>query len=493
MEPRLLFLGAPSVQLQVASDFVNLYYKTLRQHPELLLNTFYRVSSIITRAEAGSDGTEMSIYDLDQKLKATDHGGFQMDILAVDSQGSLMGGILVNVTGSISRGYQKRRNFVQTFFLVPQEVGYFVKNDIFRYLDREVDSETMSLEPVAQHDSGGSESGSSWSPQTDQEVHVMPVVDETYKSVGNATSTPWVKVVVEEILGTEQEVSPLIPAPEVEAGADETVTLVGSEQEAWQELVPGSTPEMELAAEETVRSVEGEKKKGTAFPTEVEKQEGTTISKSELEAVVEVLEAEDDNIQKSGTLLETTVTNDEQLFPLLAPGPQAKQTLEEVPKRFVDQTLSYASVLRANEVARHTFSSTSSAPRRVHSHSSHSYLPRVSTTSQLVLEKLNKIASSAVDERTVYIKNLPVSTSASDLEVELRRVGPINAGGVTLKGQNDGVRYAFVKFKDSASAKAAIESSPISFGGRTVYICKKRSVSRTEGVRAGHGPGRRGQ
>jgi hypothetical protein len=46
-----------------------------------------------------------------------------------------MGGVLVMVSGSLSTKSTGKRNFTQTFFLAPQEKGYFVLNDIFRYLD----------------------------------------------------------------------------------------------------------------------------------------------------------------------------------------------------------------------------------------------------------------------------------------------------------------------------------------------------------------------
>ena len=40
------------------------------------------------------------------------------------------------VSGSVHlKNFAGRRNFVQTFFLAPQEKGYFVLNDIFHFID----------------------------------------------------------------------------------------------------------------------------------------------------------------------------------------------------------------------------------------------------------------------------------------------------------------------------------------------------------------------
>jgi hypothetical protein len=42
------------------------------------------------------------------------------------------------VSGSVHlKNFEGRRNFVQTFFLAPQEKGYFVLNDIFHFIDED--------------------------------------------------------------------------------------------------------------------------------------------------------------------------------------------------------------------------------------------------------------------------------------------------------------------------------------------------------------------
>lgn len=42
------------------------------------------------------------------------------------------------VSGSVQlKDFTTRRKFVQTFFLAPQEKGYFVLNDIFHFIDED--------------------------------------------------------------------------------------------------------------------------------------------------------------------------------------------------------------------------------------------------------------------------------------------------------------------------------------------------------------------
>lgn len=74
--------------------------------------------------------------------------GFQdckVFIHSVDAQASAAGGIILQVIGEMSNRGEGWRKFVQTFFLAEQPNGYFVLNDIFRFLKEEaVDSEDGS-------------------------------------------------------------------------------------------------------------------------------------------------------------------------------------------------------------------------------------------------------------------------------------------------------------------------------------------------------------
>jgi hypothetical protein len=56
------------------------------------------------------------------------------EIKGVDAQDSLCGGVTVLVTGHLTGKDDVCREFVQSFFLAPQEKGYFVLNDILRYV-----------------------------------------------------------------------------------------------------------------------------------------------------------------------------------------------------------------------------------------------------------------------------------------------------------------------------------------------------------------------
>ena len=62
-------------------------------------------------------------------------------VSTVDSQSSAESGIVVQVVGELSNMGGPWRKFAQTFFLAEQPNGYFVLNDIFRYIREEIDDD----------------------------------------------------------------------------------------------------------------------------------------------------------------------------------------------------------------------------------------------------------------------------------------------------------------------------------------------------------------
>lgn len=72
---------------------------------------------------------------INEKILSLDYIKFRAELKTVDAQESFSGGVIVLVTGYLSGEDSIKRSFTQTFFLAPQEKGYFVLNDMFRYMD----------------------------------------------------------------------------------------------------------------------------------------------------------------------------------------------------------------------------------------------------------------------------------------------------------------------------------------------------------------------
>ena len=66
---------------------------------------------------------------------------------SVDSLASTGGGIVIQVLGELSNRDEPSQKFAETFFLAEQPNGYFVLNDIFRYLKEDVESDYDGTDP----------------------------------------------------------------------------------------------------------------------------------------------------------------------------------------------------------------------------------------------------------------------------------------------------------------------------------------------------------
>nr|XP_010939185.1 putative G3BP-like protein [Elaeis guineensis]XP_010939186.1 putative G3BP-like protein [Elaeis guineensis] len=125
----------PSPQV-VGSAFVHQYYHILHQTPEQVFR-FYQDSSILSRPD--SDGMMTSVTTLqaiNDKIMSLDFKDYFTKIETVDSQMSYKNGVFIVVTGSLTGLDNVWRKFAQSFFLAPQENGgYFVLNDVFRFVN----------------------------------------------------------------------------------------------------------------------------------------------------------------------------------------------------------------------------------------------------------------------------------------------------------------------------------------------------------------------
>ncbi|KAF8378579.1 hypothetical protein HHK36_029925 [Tetracentron sinense] len=125
---------APSAQL-VGSAFVEQYYHILHQSPELV-HRFYQDSSILSRPDSnGVMESVTTMQAINDKILSLDYKDYKAEIETADAQNSYKEGVLVLVTGCLTGKDNVRRKFTQSFFLAPQDKGYFVLNDVFRYVE----------------------------------------------------------------------------------------------------------------------------------------------------------------------------------------------------------------------------------------------------------------------------------------------------------------------------------------------------------------------
>ncbi|KAI3760211.1 hypothetical protein L1987_50602 [Smallanthus sonchifolius] len=128
---------------QVGSYFVQQYYQVLQQQPEFA-HQFYTGSSTMLRVDGESTETASSVFQIHALVQSLHFSG--IEVKTINAVESWSDGIIVVVSGSVkSNCFMGWRKFVQTFFLAPQEKGYFVINDIFHFVSDEVTKHLPSL------------------------------------------------------------------------------------------------------------------------------------------------------------------------------------------------------------------------------------------------------------------------------------------------------------------------------------------------------------
>ncbi|KOM31743.1 hypothetical protein LR48_Vigan01g129800 [Vigna angularis] len=153
--------GSPTPQM-VGNAFVEQYYSILHQEPDQV-HRFYHESSVLSRPEEdGSMTTVTTTVEINKKILSQDYTSFRVEILSADAQSSHKDGVIVVVTGCLTGSDNLKRKFTQSFFLAPQDKGYFVLNDIFRYID---EYKSVDIESVPVNDADESAPTDSFTPE----------------------------------------------------------------------------------------------------------------------------------------------------------------------------------------------------------------------------------------------------------------------------------------------------------------------------------------
>ncbi|KAL3812419.1 hypothetical protein ACJIZ3_013687 [Penstemon smallii] len=125
----------PVTAAQVGTYFVGQYYQMLQSQPDFV-HQFYSDASTMLRIDGNTRETATAMLQIHQLVMSLNYTG--LEIKTAHSLESWNGGVLVMVSGSVHvKDFSGRKKFVETFFLAPQEKGFYVLNDIFHYVDEE--------------------------------------------------------------------------------------------------------------------------------------------------------------------------------------------------------------------------------------------------------------------------------------------------------------------------------------------------------------------
>ncbi|KAG1151223.1 hypothetical protein G6F37_008839 [Rhizopus arrhizus] len=126
--------------------FVREYYTFLNKKPSRL-HAFYSKDSLFVRGDEGAiTETAKGQEEICKKIEECKFEDCKVLVTQVDSQLSVNDGILIHVLGEMCNQNGPSQKFSQTFFLATQPNGYYVLNDIFRFLKDEVQIDYYSYE-----------------------------------------------------------------------------------------------------------------------------------------------------------------------------------------------------------------------------------------------------------------------------------------------------------------------------------------------------------
>ncbi|KXT14715.1 hypothetical protein AC579_6386 [Pseudocercospora musae] len=145
---------------EVGWYFVEQYYTTLSRSPEKLYLFYNKRSQFVSGQETDKVAVCVGQRAINDKIKDLDFQDCKVRVTNVDSQASDTN-IVIQVIGELSNRGQPHRKFTQTFVLATQTNGYFVLNDIFRYLVEEEDEPEAETQQPAEEvqQVSGTESG----------------------------------------------------------------------------------------------------------------------------------------------------------------------------------------------------------------------------------------------------------------------------------------------------------------------------------------------
>ncbi|KAL1843697.1 hypothetical protein VTJ49DRAFT_397 [Mycothermus thermophilus] len=125
---------------EVGWYFVEQYYTTMSKSPERLHLFYGKKAQFVCGREAEVVNVAFGRQAIQERIRGMDFQDCKVRISNVDTQGSA-DNILITVIGEMANKDGEPKKFVQTFVLAQQPSGYFVLNDMLRFLNEDVEEE----------------------------------------------------------------------------------------------------------------------------------------------------------------------------------------------------------------------------------------------------------------------------------------------------------------------------------------------------------------
>lgn len=148
----------PNEVQDISWAFVQQYYTHVNKSPEKLHLFYNKNSTAIHGIETGGGTPSVGQPEIFKLLSKHDFKNCKVMVSNIDCQKTLADGVLVQVIGEMANEGEPSQKFVQTILLAPQNHGYYVLNDILRFLKEDAPEDDQSDYTVDTPESQSNES-----------------------------------------------------------------------------------------------------------------------------------------------------------------------------------------------------------------------------------------------------------------------------------------------------------------------------------------------
>ncbi|KAK3217263.1 hypothetical protein GRF29_1g2498042 [Pseudopithomyces chartarum] len=447
---------------EVGWYFVEQYYTTLSRSPDRLYLFYNKRSQFVSGNEEDKVNVCVGQKAINDRIKELDFHDTKVRVTNVDSQGS-DANIVIQVIGEISNKGQPHKRFAQTFVLAEQTNGYFVLNDIFRYLAEEPEEEEELQQDASAAATGVQEPAPTAAAPENAQLNES---DDTANTEDDLTK---VDQKLEETR-LEEPVSESAPAAAVNGTPDLEPTEVAEADEAPAAAVSAAeeAPSKEPEAPVEEAAIEEEKPKDPA-PTPAAPKTATaaTPAAPAKPAVPKSWAALAASAHKVATPVVPTAATPQT-------SSQSKATSSTPTQPLAVPTPAAASV-PARE------------PSPANSQGDAAGWQTAGTKKEQSRGQAQ--ASSEADQRRAYIKNVYSQVEEGALKAALSKFGEIEHLDISRQKN-----CAFVDFKTSAAFQAAVGANPHTVNGIELKVEERKLRPQPGGFgnnfRGGPGRGR---
>ncbi|KAF9363635.1 hypothetical protein BGX34_003677 [Mortierella sp. NVP85] len=440
--------SAPVDLKEIGLIFVHEYYTIVNQDPSRL-HCFYDKNSIMSHGTEGRDEIHAHIVDLGYE-------DCRVLVRSVDSHKSLNGGIMIQVLGEMSNQGGPSQRFVQTFFLAEQPNGYYVLNDIFRYLKDYNDE----VEAEAEHDPA-------------EDVEALAVVPpEPAAPVEEVVPVVEAEIPVEEVTIVPVPVEVPEPVQPTEAPAAEEEKTVPETKEVVEEK---KAPVEEKKPAEKKYENKRHDKKSKSDRKESKKDDNKEAKEAKKEAAKHAEPAEKPKSEPVDTV-ETTFVNDTPAAPIETPSAPVAPAEPAKPKTWANMAASNSAGWGAHAAPVKGASINVLVPSPTPSPKPQASQANVSRTRP---QSHGQRPNGREDVLGIFVKNVTERMTLEHLREAFGKFGTVKNVEFTRKN------CAYVDFETVDAVQAALKQGKVDVGSEVVSAEERRPAG-PSGSRPSH-------